>query len=63
MATTSRERRPGTRSRGRGAAAAFGFILLFVFGLTPLYYQIELNKVVERYGVPEGAPVALATAV
>lgn len=29
MATTSRERRPGTRSRGRGAAAAFGFILLF----------------------------------
>lgn len=29
MATTSRDRRPGTRSRGRGAAAAFGFILLF----------------------------------
>jgi hypothetical protein len=25
----SRDRRPGTRSRGRGAAAAFGFILLF----------------------------------
>ena len=29
MATTSRDRRPGPRSRGRGAAAAFGFILLF----------------------------------
>jgi len=29
MATTSRDKRPGTRSRGRGAAAAFGFILLF----------------------------------
>jgi len=29
MATTSRDRRSSTRSRGRGAAAAFGFILLF----------------------------------
>jgi hypothetical protein len=30
MTTTSRDRRPaGTKSRGRGAAAAFGFILLF----------------------------------
>lgn len=37
-----------------------GFILLFIFGLTPLYYQMELNKIVDRYGVSEGAPVALA---
>jgi hypothetical protein len=29
MATTARDRRTGTRSRGRGAAAAFGFLLLF----------------------------------
>ncbi len=37
-----------------------GFILLFIFGLTPLYYQFELNKIVDRYAAPEGAPVALA---
>jgi hypothetical protein len=37
-----------------------GFILLFVFGLTSLYYQLELNKVVDRYGIPEGSPVYLA---
>ena len=37
-----------------------GFLLLFVFGLTPLYYQFELNKIIDRYGVPAGAPIALA---
>ena len=36
-----------------------GFVLLFIFGLTPLYYQFELNKVVERYAVEPGAPVTL----
>jgi Domain of unknown function (DUF4234) len=36
-----------------------GFILLFIFGLTPLYYQFELNKVVERYAMPAGTQVAL----
>jgi hypothetical protein len=36
-----------------------GFILLFIFGLTPLYYQFELNKIVQHLGVPEGAPVTL----
>ncbi len=36
-----------------------GFILLFIFGLTPLYYQFELNKVVEHLGVPEGTAVTL----
>jgi hypothetical protein len=42
MATTSRERRSGrTRSRGRGAAAVFGFILLFagLIGGGLLYVQ------------------------
>lgn len=38
-----------------------GFVLLFIFGLTPLYYQMELNKIVDRYGEPEGTPVTLAT--
>ena len=37
-----------------------GFILLFVFGLTPLYYQFELNKIVDHYAVPQGSPVLLA---
>jgi hypothetical protein len=37
-----------------------GFLLLFLFGLTPLYYQMELNKIVDHYGLPEGAPVILA---
>ncbi len=36
-----------------------GLILMFIFGLTPLYYQFELNKVVEHLGVPEGAVVTL----
>ena len=36
-----------------------GFILLFIFGLTPLYYQFELNKVIEHLGAPEGAAVTL----
>lgn len=36
-----------------------GFVLLFVFGLTPLYYQFQLNKVVQQLGVPEGEKVTL----
>ena len=36
-----------------------GFILLFVFGLTPLYYQFEMNKIVDRYAVAAGAPISL----
>jgi len=36
-----------------------GFILVFIFGLTPLYYQFELNKVIDHLGVPEGEPVVL----
>jgi len=36
-----------------------GLVLVFIFGLTPLYYQFELNKVVDQLGVPEGEPVVL----
>jgi hypothetical protein len=53
------------RQRAAGLAPtcspALGIVLMFVFGLTPLYYQAELNKIIERYGpVAPGAPVALA---
>lgn len=34
-------------------------LLVFVFGLHTLYMQSELNKVVDRYGVPEATPVPL----
>lgn len=41
--------------------AAVGVALLFVFHLTPLYYQLELNRVWERYEyVAEGEVVTLA---
>ena len=51
----------GQRAAGLPATANpwTGFVLLFIFGLTPLYYQWELNKVVQRYAVAPGAPVAL----
>ena len=56
--------RIATAQRAAGLAPTanpwIGFILLFVFGLTPLYYQFELNKIVDHYAVPEGTPVALA---
>jgi hypothetical protein len=36
-------------------------LLAFVFGLYPLYYQGELNKVWEQYAnAPAGSPVQLA---
>jgi hypothetical protein len=35
-------------------------VVLLIFGFGPLYYQIELNKVVDRYGqVPLGTQVPL----
>ena len=51
----------GQRAAGLPATANpwIGFVLLFIFGLTPLYYQWELNKVVQRYVVAPGVPVAL----
>jgi hypothetical protein len=36
-----------------------GFLLVFVFGTHTLYYQIELNKIVEANAVPEGVQVPL----
>ncbi len=42
-------------------SAALGIVLTFFFGLSTLYYQSELNKIVDRYGnVPAGSPVPLA---
>jgi len=37
-----------------------GLALVFVFGLSTLYYQFELNKVVDHLGVAEGEKVSLA---
>jgi hypothetical protein len=38
-----------------------GLLLTFAFGLETLYYQLELNRVWDRYGnPPEGPAVALA---
>jgi Domain of unknown function (DUF4234) len=52
-----------TAQRASGLAPTanpwIGFILLFIFGLTPLYYQFDLNKIVTHLGVPEGATVTL----
>lgn len=40
-------------------SAGIGLLLCFVFGLQVLYYQSELNKIVEAYNVPEGTPIDL----
>lgn len=40
-------------------SAAGGLLLMFVFGLGTLYYQAELNKIVDRYKVPEGTQIPL----
>ncbi|GAB2992127.1 DUF4234 domain-containing protein [Amycolatopsis acidiphila] len=57
----------GTRIRKAQRAAglpetcspAGGMLLMLVFGVGVLYYQIELNKIVESYGVPEGRQIPL----
>jgi hypothetical protein len=36
-----------------------GLFLMFVFGLGTLYYQIQLNKIVDVYRVPEGSQILL----
>jgi hypothetical protein len=36
-----------------------GLVLCFFFGLQTLCYQVELNKIVEAYGAPVGAPFPL----
>jgi hypothetical protein len=41
-------------------SAGVGLLLMFVLGLGTLYYQVELNKVVNSYGdTPVGAAVSL----
>jgi hypothetical protein len=40
-------------------SAGIGLLLCFAFGLVSLYYQGELNKIVDSFGVPEGTEVAL----
>ncbi|SFA81732.1 protein of unknown function [Amycolatopsis marina] len=37
-----------------------GLLLTFVFGANIIYYQVELNKIVDHYGVPEGTQIQLA---
>ena len=38
-----------------------GIVLIFVFGLYPIYYQSELNKINERLGnAQQNTPIALA---
>jgi Domain of unknown function (DUF4234) len=57
-------KRIATAQRAAGLPATsnpwIGFVLIFVFGLSSLYYQMELNKIVKHYRVPERTPVALA---
>ena len=48
---------PARRGPAGDCQPVIGFVLLFIFGLTPLYYQFELNKVVDRYAVAPGAQV------
>ncbi len=36
-----------------------GLLLSFLAGANIIYYQVELNKIVDRYGVPEGAQIQL----
>src|SRR6478609_10416929 len=56
--------RIATAQRAAGLAPTanpwIGFLLLFLFGLTPLYYQMELDKIIDHYGLPEGTPITLA---
>lgn len=57
----------GTRIRNAQRAAGLnasyspvvGMLLMLVFGVGTLYYQLELNKIIDAYGVPEGQQVPL----
>lgn len=57
----------GTRIRNAQRAAGIqttcspgaGVLLMFVFGAGTLYYQMELNNIVDAYGVSEGEQIAL----
>ena len=46
----------------RTCAPVIGMLLMLVFGVGILYFQMELNKIVDRYGgssTPPGTPVPL----
>jgi len=46
--------------RPRTCSGAVGLLLMFVFGLGTLYYQVELNRVHDVYGaIPPGSDVPL----
>jgi hypothetical protein len=53
--------RNAQRSAGLGVScsAGLGCFLMLVFGVGTLYFQMELNKVVNRYGQPAGTQVPL----
>ncbi|MGA8113018.1 MAG: DUF4234 domain-containing protein [Actinocatenispora sp.] len=40
---------------------ALGLLLYLCMGLVVVYYQSELNRIIDRYDVPEGAQVPLYT--
>jgi hypothetical protein len=40
-------------------SGGIGFLLMFVFGLGTFYYQAELNKIADAYGVPAGTQIPL----
>lgn len=49
------------RSAGLASTCSggLGVLLVFVFGLHPLYYQAELNKIIAMNDVPEGTEIPL----
>ena len=64
LASYGTGQRIAERQRAAGLAPtcspALGIVLMFAFGLHTLYYQAELNKIVDHYRVPEGSQVTLA---
>ena len=40
-------------------SAVIGMLLMLVFNVGTLYYQLQLNKITETYEVPEGAQIPL----
>lgn len=40
-------------------SGGIGLLLMLVLGLGTLYYQVELNKVADHYGVPAGTQIPL----
>jgi hypothetical protein len=61
MFNTGRRIADAQRSAGLAPTASpwVGLLLCFLFGLQTLYYQAELNKIADAFGVPAGTPVPL----